>query len=337
MDLYPLTFTPRLVEKIWGGRKLETLLGKGASPAKPEGRGRVGESWELCDRPEFDSPVAEGGLKGMTLHQVLQEFGPHLVGDDGYRKMGSQDRFPLLVKFIDASDDLSVQVHPDDEYAALRIRPSENGKTEIWQVLEADGGAQVVAGVKPGTTREEFSRALREGGLESCLNRFGVKAGDAVFLPAGRIHALGKGCLVAEIQQNSDTTYRVWDYGRLENGKPRALHVQQALECIRFDAGLAREPGILPQQILRSDDYDHCTLASCPYFTVSRVWPKPAFSPSNPRASFHILVGVKGKGTVEWQGGSLEMSLGATVLVPASVEWRVKRTVGDFEVLWARK
>lgn len=328
-ELYPLTFTPRFLPKIWGGRKIETLLGK----PLPQGA-LIGESWEVCDRPEFSSPVAEGPLKGMSLRQVCLEFGPHLVGQKLYHE--GLERFPLLVKYIDAADDLSVQVHPDDDYAALRT-PSDPGKTEMWVLLQADAQSQVIAGVKPGTDRQVFSRAMGSGQLESLLNRFHVKEGDAVFVPAGRVHALGRGCLVAEIQQNSDTTYRIFDYNRLENGQPRALHLNQALETIRFDPECANMPNTVPVQSSRNDDFSRNLLVTCPYFTVEQVAVHPAFSPSRGEDSFHLLMVKKGRGNLHWSGEKLHLVPGKTVLVPANLEWRVTRETEDLQLIWARK
>jgi mannose-6-phosphate isomerase len=329
MDLYPLTFTPRFLPKIWGGRKLESFLGKDLP-----GGALIGESWEVCDRPEFSSPVAEGPLKGLSLRQVLLEFGPHLVGQALYRQ--GLERFPLLVKYIDAADDLSVQVHPDDDYAALRT-PSDPGKTEVWVLLQADAQAQVVAGIRPGTDRQSFSRALGEGRIESLLNRFQVKEGDAIFVPAGRVHALGKGCLVAEIQQNSDTTYRIFDYGRLENGKPRPLHLSQALETIRFDPEISAMPNLIEAKSSRSDDFSRNLLVTCPYFTVEQVAVHPAFSPNRTEDSFHLLMVKKGKGTLHWSGSKISLSPGKTILVPANLEWRVTRETEDLQLIWVRK
>ncbi len=331
MDLYPLTFEPQYLPKIWGGRKMETLLGR----PLPPGPG-VGESWELCDRPGRESVVAAGALKGATLHQVFLEYGPRLVGRPVFDRAPA--RFPLLVKILDAAEDLSVQVHPGDDYAALHGGPDETGKTEAWALLQADPGARVIAGLKPGIGRDEWKAALAGGDPTRVLNRFEAKEGDAVFVPAGRVHAVGKGCLVAEVQQNSDTTYRVWDWGRLEDGRPRELHPRQALETIRFDAEMAGMPDRQPQKLLRGDDFQHAVLAQCQHFTLERVWVDPLFRPGRVPESFHILMGFRGRGLLRRRSGpDLTLEPGRTVLVPASVEdWRVERQGAECQVLWTR-
>jgi mannose-6-phosphate isomerase len=330
MDLYPLTFEPRFVPRIWGGKKMKELYNK----ALPEGAA-IGESWEICDRPEFNSLVANGALKGTTLHQLMSEYGPHLVGEKVFG-LGLQ-RFPLLVKLIDAREDLSVQVHPNDDYAGMHVGPDEPGKTEMWYLMRTDPGARIIAGLKPGTGPQEFKTALKDGRLPEVLNGFTTEEGDAVYVPAGRVHAVGRGCLLAEIQQNSDTTYRVYDYGRLENGKPRDLHVQQALETIRFDAEMAGLPDKQPQKMLHGDDYNHTVLAASPYFTVEKVWANPVFRPGKTGDSFHILMGIKGRGTLEGQGvEAMNILPGQFVLVPARLEWQVRRNDSELQLLWAR-
>jgi mannose-6-phosphate isomerase len=247
------------------------------------------------------------------------------------------ERFPLLVKLIDATDDLSVQVHPNDDYAAMHVGPDENGKTEMWYLVQADQGAQIIAGLKPGTGAPEFKAALKDNRLQKALNRFPVEEGDAVFVPAGRVHAICKGCLLAEIQQNSDTTYRVYDYNRLEKGKPRDLHVRQALETIRFDAEMAGLPDKQPQDILHGDDYNHAMLAQSSYFTVEKVWANPVFRPPKAEDGFHILMGIKGRGTLQAKGAEdINLMPGQFVLIPARAQWQVRRNDAELQLLWAR-
>jgi mannose-6-phosphate isomerase len=329
MDLYPLRFEPITLPKIWGGRKLEALLSRPLPP------GRVGESWELSDRAAAESVVANGPLKGQTLRQLLAERGPRLVGERLYRQ--GLERFPLLIKLIDAGDASSVQVHPDDDYAASHEGPEESGKTEMWLVLQADPGATIAAGLKPGTTAEAFKAALKQGALEPLLNRFEVREGDAVFIPAGRVHAMGRGVLVAEVQQNSDTTYRIHDQGRLEGGQPRALHVAQALETIRFDAGMQAMPSLQPQRAIQAEGFRHATLASCQHFHVERVWVESGFMPRDEQGGFQVLIATKAKSRLEWRPeGSLQLDPGDTVLIPAGCTALVKPEAGESQVLWAK-
>jgi mannose-6-phosphate isomerase len=220
----PLTFQPLFKERIWGGRRLETELGKNLPPQK-----RIGESWEIVDRPEAQSVVVNGPLRGKTLHELWTQHRGEIFGG-----VPGASRFPLLVKLLDAHEKLSLQVHPPEKVASkLRGEP----KSEFWYVAAADPGAQLYLGFRDSITRDEFEKALRDGTAADHVHQIDVKPGDAVFLPAGRFHAVGAGNLLIEIQQNSDTTYRVFDWNRLDptTGQPRALHVEHALQCIDFN------------------------------------------------------------------------------------------------------
>ncbi|MES2201896.1 MAG: type I phosphomannose isomerase catalytic subunit [candidate division FCPU426 bacterium] len=301
MKLGPLTFIPKYSPKPWGGRRLERL-GKTLPPGES-----IGESWEIYDRPEASSVVAEGPWRGSTLEQMMKEWGPRLLGPREFDK--HYERFPLMVKFIDAREALSVQVHPDDDQALRLVSPHELGKTEMWSVLEADPDSSVVAGLKRGTDREIFLAALKAGKLDGVLNQVPVKPGDVVFIPAGRVHAIGAGCLIAEIQQNSDTTFRVYDYGRLEkDGKPRDLHLGPALECIRFDDEMAELPGIQPLADLE-----------CPYFRVERLAPMGRQVLASHEPCFQILLGIGGEIGLHCDGQALRLKAGSTVLIPADL------------------
>ncbi|MEY4691500.1 MAG: hypothetical protein RIT19_1825 [Verrucomicrobiota bacterium] len=229
----PLVFRPLPKERVWGGRRLEERWGKELPAGVP-----VGESWEISDRPEGQSVVAEGPLAGTTLRALMERHGPELMG----RPVPVGERFPWLVKILDCRDDLSLQVHPPaDKARALGGEP----KTEMWYFAETDPGAQIYVGLLGGTTREEFVRRLDDGTVAECFRRHPVRAGDAMFLPSGRAHALGRGNLVFEIQQNSDTTYRVFDWNRTGlDGRPRELHRQSALESIDF---LDTHPELIPE------------------------------------------------------------------------------------------
>ncbi|MBE3576289.1 MAG: class I mannose-6-phosphate isomerase [Limnochordales bacterium] len=223
--MYPLKFDPIYKEKIWGGDALARLFGR-KLPS-----GRVGESWEIAAHPHGQSIVSNGPLAGRRLVDLLHSHRDEIMGKT---PLSAGERFPLLVKLLDCNDWLSVQVHPDDEYA--RIHEGDLGKTESWLVLYAAPGAQIVYGLKPGTTRQEFAAAIAGNRVEDYLHKVNVRAGDVFSVPAGTVHALGRGVVVAEIQQNSDTVYRVYDWGRLgDDGKPRKLHVEKALDVINFD------------------------------------------------------------------------------------------------------
>lgn len=219
----PLVFEPIFMERMWGGRRLETHFGKKLPPNV-----RIGESWEIVDRPEAQSVVANGPLKGKTLHELWTQHRHDIFGD-----VPDSDRFPLLLKLLDAQEKLSLQVHPPREVAAtLGGEP----KTEFWYVAAAERDAEIFVGLRAALTREQFKRAVDEKTVEDCVHKIRVKAGDAMFLPAGRFHAVSGGNLLVEIQQNSDTTYRVFDWNRVdEKGRSRPLHVDQALQCIDFN------------------------------------------------------------------------------------------------------
>jgi len=222
--LYPLRFKPIFQPRVWGGRSLARLYGK----QLPE-QGPIGESWELSDRPDAASVITHGPLAGKDLHWLVENHRADLLGDVRL----ADGRFPLLLKLLDAQDKLSLQVHPPAAKAAeLQGEP----KTEMWFIAEAAPGAELYVGLKRGVTRADFERGLRDGSVAECFHRVPVRAGDAMFLPSGRVHAIGAGLVIFEIQQNSDTTYRVFDWNRVGlDGQPRALHVPQSLASIDFD------------------------------------------------------------------------------------------------------
>lgn len=240
--LYPLTFTPVLKHYIWGGRNLEKLFGR-ELPGAP-----IAESWEIAAHRDGTVLVGNGVFKGWGLDRLHAELGQELVGREA---KWAQERgvFPLMVKLLDATRNLSVQVHPDDNYA-LAHEGNELGKTEMWVVLHAQPTAEVILGVKAGTSRKLFQQALHHGNLEPLLHRIPVKRGDVVCVPAGSVHAILGGSVLAEVQQNSNTTYRVFDWNRLQNGKPRPLHIQQALDVINFEQ---IEPAIARPQLVSED------------------------------------------------------------------------------------
>jgi mannose-6-phosphate isomerase len=219
----PLIFEPLFMERVWGGRRLETLYGKRLPSAA-----LIGESWEIVDRPEAQSLVHEGPLRGLTLHQLWEKHREEIFGE-----VPDAPRFPILAKLLDAQENLSLQVHPP---AKIAKKLGGESKTELWYVADAAPKARLYAGVKKGATRAVFERALEQGKVEEHLHSLDVAAGDAIFLPSGRLHALGGGNLIVEIQENSDTTYRVYDWNRVKKGRaPREMHIPQAMGCIDFD------------------------------------------------------------------------------------------------------
>ena len=219
----PLTFEPIFMERMWGGRRLEAEFGKKLPPQRP-----IGESWEIVDRPEAQSIVREGLLRGKTLHELWTQYRDEIFGE-----APDSSRFPLLLKLLDAHDKLSLQVHPPEK---LADRLGGEPKTEFWYVAAADPGAELYLGFRESITRDQFEKALLDGTAADHVHTVRVKTGDSAFLPAGRLHALGAGNLLIEVQQNSDTTYRVFDWNRVDDkGKRRQLHIDQALQCIDFN------------------------------------------------------------------------------------------------------
>ncbi|MES1213292.1 MAG: type I phosphomannose isomerase catalytic subunit, partial [Singulisphaera sp.] len=255
-SLYPLRFRPLFRHYLWGGEKLRTVLGKscGEQPT-------CAESWEICDRGADQSMVAAGALAGATLGELVAQYGAELFG-----RHAPQRQFPLLFKFLDARLKLSVQVHPDDARAA-RLTPPDLGKTEAWVVIDAEPGSLIYAGLKRGFDREALAREISRGTCELCLHSFAPHASDCVFLPAGVVHAIGEGLLVAEIQQSSDTTWRLFDWNRLgPDGKPRALHIREALDAIDYAAG-----PVSPVQPLSTDESWRERLIASDKFVLDRL------------------------------------------------------------------
>ena len=262
MNLYPLLFEPVLKDYIWGGRNLETILGRKLPP------GKIAESWEIAAHEDGETAVANGRFAGTLLTDLHQQLGLDLIGSNNQWAQ-ERDKFPLLVKLLDAHQPLSVQVHPDDAYALVH-KSNELGKSEMWVVLRASEEAAVILGVSPKTTRQAFRQAIEAGNLESHLHRIPVKAGDVVCVPARSLHAIMGGLLIAEIQQNSNTTYRVYDWNRLQaDGTPRPLHVDQAMDVINFDQVA---PGLCqPALISDKNGVRRYRLCHNRYFTTERV------------------------------------------------------------------
>lgn len=262
-SLYPLTFTPVLKDYIWGGRNLETKLGRELPPGKV-----IAESWEIAAHPHGDVTVANGALAEQSLAALYERYGEALVGRRA-AWASRRGRFPLLVKLLDAHRKLSVQVHPDDDFAREH-EENELGKSEMWVVLHAEPGAALILGVQPGATRGQFREAIAAGELEPWLHHLPVQAGDFVCVPAGSLHAILGGLLIAEIQQNSDATYRIYDWNRTgDDGKPRPLHVDKALAVINFEQVAPSLPS--PRPVAGADGIQRWELCRTPYFVVERL------------------------------------------------------------------
>jgi mannose-6-phosphate isomerase len=297
----PIRFEPIFRSYIWGGDRLASQLGK-----KPPGSGIWAESWEIVDHREGESVVSEGPLAGWTLRQLIESFPLEILGKDA-----PSERFPLLLKYLDCERVLSVQVHPNDEYGSKMVQP-DRGKTEAWYVIEAVPGAKLYAGLKPGVDRQSLEKAVAEERTEDCLHVLYPKPGDCVYIPAGTLHALGEGLLVAEIQQASDCTFRLYDWNRVDkDGKPRQLHIEQALEVTDFESGpiQAVEKTVpLPNRARR--------LVECDKFALDEYDRAGTYEiQSNQWA---IVTVPKGSASIRSQQETFEMSRGQSLLVPAA-------------------
>ncbi len=301
--LYPLRFQPILRRLIWGGRRLGTLLHK---PIGPESD--YAESWEVSDHRDAVSVVAEGPLAGRTLRDLIAEHAPDLLGP----ALAGTRQFPLLIKFLDANQVLSVQVHPDD--ALGRTLVNDNGKTEAWVIVHAEPGSLIYAGLNPGVSRDQFAEAIAAGQVEPRLHRFHPRPGDCVLIPAGTVHAIGAGIVLAEVQQMSDATFRVFDWGRVgPDGKPRQLHVAASLQAMDFSAG---PRDALAPQATPCPGGTRERLARCPYFALERL---KLSGPGQTGAfdRFTILMGLGGRALVRADGADYALELGQTLLLPA--------------------
>lgn len=318
-NLYPLLFKSIYKHKLWGGRKLSSRLGKDFSPWSC-----CGESWEVSGLASDDSVVKNGALAGMSLSFLLRVYQEILIGKSLYARFGNH--FPLLVKFIDAADDLSIQVHPDDELA--RAKHESPGKTEMWYVMQADRDATLIAGFNRPVSEALYRDRLESGRVEDILNRHAVAAGDAFFLPAGRVHAIGKGVMIAEIQQASDVTYRIHDYGRLDaNGCRRALDTDDAIAALDF--GFHQDCKLPYQEILNQP----ARLVQCEHFTTDLLVCSNAVVRDYSFDSFVIHVCVYGSYTIDYGWGRLAVRMGDCVLIPASIQSVNLETESGFRIL----
>ncbi len=305
MSLYPLKFTPILKERIWGGKKLSTKLNKSTKSKK------IGESWELSAYVGDESVVCNGYLAGNTLTELVEVYMGDLVGEGVYKQYGLN--FPLLFKIIDAAENLSIQVHPGDAIAS--VRHNSFGKTEMWYVMEAEPNAELIVGLKFGITPEKYTEALEKNKIENILKRIAVSKGDVFFLPAGQVHAIGSGILLAEIQQTSDITYRIFDYNRLDDkGSARQLHVKEAFDVIDFN--YSSEPKILYQDKLNGI----VPLVSCEYFTTNLIkFDNQIIRNYGDIDSFKVYMCTEGAFQILFDGNYTSVATGETILIPASI------------------
>ncbi len=310
--IYPLTFEPQLRDYIWGGRNLERLFGRRLPP------GIVAESWEISAHPEAPTRVLHGPWQGRTLPEVQAALGEALVGTRGVMR-AFQGRFPLLVKLLDAEQDLSVQVHPDDAYASAHDL-GDPGKVESWYVLAARPGAGLIYGLAPGVDRERLCAAIRQGRVPDTLARLPVRAGDCVHVPAGTLHALTAGIVVVEIQQSSDATFRVYDWDRLgHDGRPRPLHVQQALEVIAWEGDA---PGVVsPDALSEGDGVRRARLVACPQFHLEQfdLAAGATYQGACTGETFEIWGCVQGEVELAWAGARLGLASIGFALLPAAL------------------
>jgi len=305
MLLYPLRFEPIYQYRLWGGRRLAGVL-----TATLPGEGPIGEAWVLSDRDDHASRVADGPLKGRTIAQLLEQFPEYVMG----KLAGRFRRFPLLLKFLDAREMLSVQVHPADSHTDL-LPAGETGKTEAWVVLEAGPESRIYAGLKPGTTEATLRQALTDGGVADHLACFTPKPGDGVFIPAGTVHALGGDIVVFEVQENSDVTFSLYDWNHVDakTGKPRALHVDRALACIDFGKCAG---GLVAPVVEATEPVERERLFRCEHFRLSRLRGQSPFTVGASGVP-SVLVSIEGAGQVEHGGSAYAIGKGDVFLLPA--------------------
>ncbi len=303
----PLKFNALLKSTLWGGDKIIPFKHLDIQQEN------VGESWEISGVKGNETIVADGPYAGKKLNELVEELKGKLVGEDNYQRFGNE--FPLLIKFIDARQDLSIQVHPTDEIA--KMQGKERGKTEMWYLMDSDKDATLLCGLKKKITPEEYAQMVENDTIVDAIDRYEVKEGDCFFLPAGRIHAIGTGCFLAEIQQTSDVTYRIYDFKRKDkDGNYRQLHTKEAAECINYNVESNYRTDYTPVK------NQGVSLVQCPYFnTAVYDLDEPMTIDYSELDSFVILIGVKGNATItDNEGNTFTLQAGESVLVPATTE-----------------
>jgi len=302
-NLYPLQFEPILKERIWGGEKLKTILNK------PISSKITGESWELSTVEGDVSVVANGNLRGKSLMDLIDEYPDEILGTDVYKRFGKQ--FPLLFKYLDAREDLSIQVHPNDELA--KKRHNSFGKTEMWYVTQADVDSRIIVGFKENSSKEEYLKHLNDKTLVSILDTVKAKPGDVFFLETGTVHAIGAGLVVAEIQQTSDITYRLYDFDRKDSqGNTRELHVDLALDAINYNK-------VDTQKKYETKTNTSNVVVDCPYFTTNFIPLENKVTVSKSGGTFTVYMCIEGAFEIEYDGFKQSYKKGDTVLVPAEI------------------
>lgn len=306
-ELYPLKFEPQLKEKVWGGNRLVTGYHKTGDPLL-----KYGESWEISAVSDNLSVASNGFLAGNNIEELIEVYMGDITGDAVFEKFGHE--FPLLIKLIEAREDLSIQVHPDNKTA--RERHKAYGKTEMWYILESDKNSRIFTGFKDNINKEIFLGALNEGRLDTLMNIENPVRGDVFFTPAGRVHAIGAGIILAEIQQTSDITYRIYDWGRTgNNGAPRELHNDLAIDVIDFQA--VKDNKISGEPVMNRTE----NLVKCEFFTTNILnFNKPIVKDYNLFDSFVIFICTEGEFIIRWEGNSEPVIRGETVLLPASIK-----------------
>lgn len=307
--LYPFKFTPVYKDYIWGGRNLQKF-GK----ALPEGN--VAESWEISCHPDGKSIICNGEFSGLTLDEIIKKCGRDIIGSELEEKY--LKKFPLLIKLIDANDKLSVQVHPGDEYAQI-FENGELGKNEMWHIISAKPGSKLCYDVMPGVTKEVFKKAIEENEVDKCLKFIEVKKGDTINIPEGLIHAIGEGIVLAEVQQNSNTTYRVFDYNRVDKaGNSRPLHIEKALNVIDFNSEGRKE--IIDGLSVNITENSKVTYKIAnKYFAVELYDVEEPLSEYADGERFCIYIIIEGTAHINYPNGSMNASFGESVFIPASL------------------
>lgn len=300
----PLLLNPVAKDYLWGGTRLKEEYNKITDLEI------VAETWECSVHPDGLSVIASGEFEGMTLRRILED-NPEYLGN----KYSHLKELPIMIKFIDAAHDLSVQVHPDDEYA-LKYE-GQNGKTEMWYIVDATADAKLIYGLKEGVSKEDFNQAVRMGKIQDCLNQISIQKGESYLIPAGTVHAIGAGTLIAEIQENSNVTYRIYDYDRVDkNGQKRELHLDKAMEVMSFDSSLPIE------KTLKSNLYNGYSveeLCCCKYFTVNKINTETNTLIDVDSSSFQVLLCIEGTGKVCYQNSSMDFARGQCVFLPAGI------------------
>ena len=304
MLFYPLLFKPIFKERIWGGTKLKEVLNKSFDGSQ------IGESWELSTVENDISVVANGAFEGLNLNQLIEKYPTEVLGIKSIQYFGNN--FPLLFKFIDAKEDLSIQVHPDDVLA--KERHNSFGKTEMWYVMQADDNARLVVGFKDKTNKKEYQEHLENKTLIAVLNETPVKVGDAFFLETGTVHAIGAGVLIAEIQQTSDITYRLYDWDRVDaNGVGRELHTDLALDAINFEPTNTK----LNYDVVKNKSVN---LVECPFFKTNILQISDIYNWKKTKESFTVLMCTEGSFTIIMLHFKAEFKKGDTILIPAIID-----------------